>query len=73
MAGIEQVRGWRMHDKGQLHFHLDKPTVRYFDSDEFIGREIVGGRFRETWTMHDPERDNKKILDEQNRVRLMHR
>lgn len=72
VAGVEVVRDWRMHDKATLQWQLDKPVVRYFDSDAFVGREIVAERYKETWTQTDPERENQKVVRTQDRVGLCH-
>ncbi|QDV22860.1 hypothetical protein [Aureliella helgolandensis] len=46
-------------------------VVRWYDRDEKIQREIRASLFRETWSKTDPERANKKLLDEKHRVSLM--
>ncbi len=45
--------------------------VRWHDTNDFADRHIASKLFRETWTQVDPERANKKILDERNRVALI--
>jgi hypothetical protein len=54
-------------------FSDNRYHVRWFDSDQNIKRHISSGLFRESWTQSDPERANKKILDERNRTALYKR
>ncbi len=45
--------------------------VRWFDRDIKRYREVRSKLFRETWSRVDPERDNKKVLEEKYRVSLL--
>jgi len=71
------VRAWTIDDTGDKHpsrnYHNDTWTIRYFDSTQRFDRSIVSKHFRESWTQRDPERWNKRILDECNRVSLVKR
>ncbi len=49
----------------------DRYHVRWFDSDQSIHRHISSPLYRETWTHTDPERANKRILDEKMRTGLI--
>jgi hypothetical protein len=57
-------RPWRTH-------HDDVWHVRWFDKDNRMVRQIDSDHFRETWTQVDPERANKKKLDEKLRTALI--
>ncbi len=46
-------------------------AVRWYDRDSRMHREVRSRLFRETWSQVDPERDNKKVLDEKYRVSLL--
>lgn len=45
--------------------------VRWQDRDARVKREVRSANYRETWTEVDPERANKKVLDEKNRTSLL--
>ena len=45
--------------------------VRWYDRDARRHREIRSNMFRETWTQTDPERENKKLLEEKYRISLL--
>ncbi len=46
-------------------------VVRWFDRDSKIQREVRSKLYRETWSQVDPERANKKLIDEKYRVSLL--
>ena len=46
-------------------------VVRWFDRESGRNREIWSPLFRETWSDSDPERANKKLMDEKYRVTLL--
>lgn len=46
-------------------------VVRWFDRDSKIRREVRSKLYRETWSQVDPERANKKLLDEKYRISLL--
>ncbi len=47
--------------------------VRWYDRDQNLSRRISSQHFRESWTQVDPERANKKLLDERLRTSLVKR
>lgn len=51
----------------------DSHSVRWFDRDQQLHRTIRSQHFRESWTQVDPERANKKLLDERDRKSLIRR
>ena len=72
------VRAWCLiscDEKGQnqiWHTHFDdRCHVRWFDRDQRQFRQIHSNYFRETWSNIDPERANKKKLDERLRTALI--
>jgi hypothetical protein len=46
-------------------------VVRWHDRDSKVRREVRSSLYRETWTRVDPERANKKLLDEKLRTSLL--
>lgn len=42
--------------------------VRWYDRDAKRHRDVRSSMFRETWTRTDPERENKKLLEEKDRI-----
>ncbi len=74
------VRAWCLLEKDENFSRRpakshsdDRYHVRWFDNDQNIRRHISSRLFRETWTQTDPERLNKRILDERNRTALYRR
>ncbi len=55
---------WSSQDGEQWH-------VRWYDKDHRLVRQLDADHFRETWTQIDPERANKKKLDEKLRTALI--
>jgi hypothetical protein len=47
--------------------------VRWHDRDQNLNRHISSKHYRESWTQVDPERANKKLLDERLRTSLVKR
>ena len=47
--------------------------VRWYDRDQNLNRRISSQHYRESWTQVDPERANKKLLDERLRTSLVKR
>ena len=47
--------------------------VRWQDRDQNLNRRISSQHYRESWTQIDPERANKKLLDERLRTSLVKR
>jgi hypothetical protein len=69
--GCYLVRSWCLVEKSdyldrvpQLDFRTDLWTVRIYDNDKDIQRRITSKHCRETWTQTDPERRNRKVLNE---------
>lgn len=61
------VRQWTILDQRvtiSRNHNNNTYSVRYKDDNERVERLIVSDFFRESWTQKDPERYNKKILDE---------
>jgi hypothetical protein len=61
------------HDDGRVPVHLPSSgeyVVRWFDRDARAEREVRSQLFRETWTQIDPERANKRLLEEKYRISL---
>lgn len=46
-------------------------VVRYNDRDAKVRRQVRSPLYRETWSQVDPERVNKKLLDEKYRTSLI--
>lgn len=46
-------------------------VVRWFDRDAKIQRQVRSKLYRETWSQTDPERANKRLIDEKYRVSLL--
>ena len=54
------------------HDHArDVYVVRWYDRDAKMKRSVWSKLFRETWSQVDPERANKKLMDEKYRVSLL--
>lgn len=77
--GRFQVRAWCMVDDREL---LNRRPLRNInglyvcelnDSNERLTRRIVSRLFRESWSMVDPEREDKRKHDESLRVSLVKR
>ena len=79
-ASRYHVRAWCLiEDKDLVN---RRPTKRYSDNlyevqwqdrDQNLLRIITGKHYRESWTQIDPERANKKLLDERERTVLIRR
>jgi len=77
-TGRFQVRAWCLiEDRDNLSRRPVKNAetqlvqVDWFDNDQRLVRKITSRSFRESWTQIDPERANKKILDERSRIALV--
>ena len=46
-------------------------VVRWYDRDAKAYRVVQSKMFRETWSQKDPERANKKLIDEKHRISLL--
>lgn len=67
------IRAWRLVKNDSLI-----PRRRWSPSgfecvwhDDGVLRHVMSGSFRETWTQHDPERANRLIVAEEDRVPLI--
>ncbi len=77
-TGRFQVRAWCLiEDRGNLsrrpvkNVETQLVQVDWFDNDQRLVRKITSRSFRESWTQIDPERANKKILEERSRIALV--
>lgn len=71
-AGDYHVRSWCLLDDPsrwpRKNFNSGKYHVFWFDRDQRLQREVLATHFLETWTQVDPERANKRLLDERYRT-----
>lgn len=79
-SGRYHVRAWCLVEDRELISRRPSRTytdgryhVRWQDRDQNLLRKISSQHFRETWTQTDPERSNKKLLDERLRTSLVKR
>ena len=77
-TGRFQVRAWCLiEDRDNLSRRPVKNAetqlvqVDWFDNDQRLLRKITSRSFRESWTQIDPERVNKKVLEERSRIALV--
>ncbi|MCY2978369.1 MAG: hypothetical protein NTU79_06850 [Planctomycetota bacterium] len=77
-TGRFQVRAWCLiEDRDNLsrrpvkNVETQRYQVDWFDNDQRLVRKITSRSFRESWTQIDPERANKKILEERSRIALV--
>ena len=77
-TGRFQVRAWCLiEDRDNLSRRPVKNAetqlvqVDWFDNDQRLLRKITSRSFRESWTQIDPERANKKVLEERSRIALV--
>ena len=77
-TGRFQVRAWCLVE--DRDFRNRRPIknmetklyqVDWFDNDQRLHRIITSRLFRESWTQVDPERANKKIVEERSRIALV--
>jgi hypothetical protein len=66
-AIVDQKDTPRVYDAGRF------VRIHYYDHIHTANRTITARYFRESWTQNDPERDDKKSLDESLRVALTKR
>jgi hypothetical protein len=73
------VRAWMLVDDREQsrrpgkNYSSGRYVVRWFDHEQKFNRCITASAYRESWTQIDPERANKKLLDERQRVLLIKR
>lgn len=67
------IRAWRLvKSESQLpRRRWSPPSYQCSWHDEGLLREISASTFRETWTQQDPERQNRKIVPEDERIPLV--
>ncbi len=77
-TGRFQVRAWCLiEDRDTLsrrpvkNVETQRYHVDWFDNDQRLLRKITSRLYRESWTQIDPERVNKKILEERSRLALV--
>ena len=59
-------------DRLPKHDHdRDIYVVQWYDRDARVHRKVWSKAYRETWSQTDPERVNKKLIDEKHRVSLL--
>jgi hypothetical protein len=66
------VRAWRLvKSESQLPRRRWSPALfQCVWHDEGLLRQVSSPSYRETWTQHDPERENRKLLAEDERIPL---
>ncbi|MGN6547545.1 MAG: hypothetical protein ACTHK7_21005 [Aureliella sp.] len=69
------VMGWCLieDDPTRLPFRLPLSHdyfMRWYDGEAKCHREVRSHLYRESWTQFDPERENKKLLEEKYRIHL---
>ena len=68
------VRAWTLQaPKPQRDYRSGLYRVSYTDRDQNLYRSVTSTHYRETFSQVDPERANKKLLDERDRVALIKR
>ena len=78
-AGRDEVRHWRLYNAkdDRIRFGCEFVNFSWMDLENeqnlFTFRDAKSRSFVETFSQTDPERANKKILDERNRVQLIKR
>jgi len=74
---VYHVRSWLIvEDSSRLprrNYSNNLYHIRYTERESKIERLITSTHFRESWTHFDPERDNKRLLDERLRHGLIKR
>lgn len=74
-AGDYHVRAWCLLDDPSRWPRKNASSGRYhvywFDRDQRVHREVFARHLSETWTQIDPERANKRLLDEKYRTALL--
>jgi hypothetical protein len=68
------VRAWTLlAPKPKRDYRSGLYRVAYTDRDQNLERVITSTHYRETWSQVDPERKNKRLLDERDRLQLVKR
>jgi hypothetical protein len=70
------VRAWVLSDgdkQPQRDYRTGLYVTHWQDRDQNVMRTITATHYRQSWTQVDPERANKKILDERDRLQLTKR
>jgi len=76
--GKYYVRAWHIVTDKPEHYPIknyisDIWEVNWYDSDARLHRKIRSRLYRESWTQNDPEIDNKKLLPQEFRLKLIQR
>lgn len=69
------VRAWRLV-KGESIIPRRRWSPAGYECvwhDDGILRQVTAGAYRETWTQHDPERANRLLVAEEDRIPLLQR
>jgi hypothetical protein len=66
------VRAWRLVKNDSLlpRRRWSPPVYECLWHDDGLLRHVTAPAFRETWTQHDPERTNRKLVSEDDRIPL---
>lgn len=68
------VRAWTLvAPKPQRDYRSGLYRVSYYDQDQNFSRLVTSTHYRETYSQVDPERANKRLLDERDRNALVKR
>ncbi len=67
------VRAWRLVKSESLipRRRWSPPGYECVWHDDGILRQVTAGSYRETWTQHDPERANRLVVAEEDRIPLL--
>lgn len=70
------VIAWSLIEKDKSRIprrdsHRKDYFVRWHDRDSDLYREVRSKVYRETWSQVDPERENKKLMQEKHRIALL--
>ncbi len=70
------VIAWTLIEDDMSRLPFRKPgsrdyAVSWFDRESRVEREVKSKLFRESWGQEDPERANKKLIEEKYRISLL--
>ncbi len=78
VTGKFQVRAWCLVEDRDVrnrrpvkNLDTDLYQVDWFDAEKRISRKVSSKLYRESWTQVDPERQNKRVLPENDRLFLI--
>jgi hypothetical protein len=76
-SGRRHVRAWMLVDPKEIiakrpmqSYQDNRFHVRWFDAYDNVARHVTSNQFTETWTQSDPERENRKLVNESDRIGL---